>query len=146
MFPDLEVPVIILLFGNGIPNHLVLHSLLGAATIGTIFSMIITRWVYPPLISGLFRIGKSKVERNCRLSSTLLFSVLLGNLSHVLLDFATHLHNPILWPFTDATRSPFVAFLGLQNASLAIHVLMAVFFLLLILYKRRDLSRELFVE
>jgi len=85
MFPDLEIPAIIWLFTTRIPHRLVLYSLLGAATIGTMLSVMFTVLIYPPLISSFFKIDKNKVERKCRLSLALIFSCLLGNISHVFL-------------------------------------------------------------
>ena len=91
MFPDLEIPILILLFGT----RLVLHSLLGAATVGTILSAALTVSIYPPLMSCLFGIEKERIKRRTKQSFTLLFSCLIGNISHVLLDFVNHTYNPI---------------------------------------------------
>jgi len=147
MFPDLEIPIMVLFFGNRIPDHLVLHSLLGAATIGTILSVLLTFLIYPTLVSSLFRIEKNKVERRCRLSLTLILSAFLGNVSHVLLDVTTHESNPIFWPFLNDVPSPVVPALGgLQNASLTMHVLMAVLFLVFLIYKRENIVEGLLVE
>jgi hypothetical protein len=38
MFRDLEIPTIIFLFRTHIPHRVVLHSLLGAATVGIMFA------------------------------------------------------------------------------------------------------------
>jgi len=147
MFPDLEIPIMVLFFRNRIPDHLVLHSLLGAATIGTILSVLLTFLIYPTFVSSLFKIEKSNVERKCRLSLTLIFSSFLGNVSHVLLDVTTHEYNPIFWPFLNDVPSPVVPALGgLQNASLMMHVLMAVLFLVFLIHKRENLLEGLLVE
>jgi len=145
MFPDLEIPTIILLFGDKIPDHLVLHSLLGAATIGTVLSILVTILAYPPLVSGLFRIEKSKIERKCRLSAILVFSVFLGNISHVLLDVTVHIENAIFWPLLANIQSPVVSALGVQNASLMIHALMGAIFLMLLTRNRKSLFESLLV-
>lgn len=148
MFPDLEVPAIVLLFGNRIPHHLLFHSLLGAATIGTTFSVAFTIYIYPSLVSGLFGIDKCKVKSKCRLSSALVFSALLGNMSHVLLDVVNHINTPIFWPFTPSYMlNPVPSVLGgLENASLMIHALMGILFLLLLINKRHNLLERLLVE
>ena len=146
MVPDLEIPTIILLFGDKIPDHLVLHSLLGAATIGTVLSILVTILVYPPLISGLFRIEKSKIERKCRLSAMLVFSAFLGNISHVMLDVTVHIENAIFWPFLVNIQSPVVSALGAQNAALMIHALMGATFLMLLTRNRKRLFEGLLVE
>jgi len=146
MFPDLEIPTIILLFRDKIPNHLVLHSLLGAATIGTALSVLVTVLVYPPLVSSLFRIKKSKIERRCRLSAILVFSAFLGNISHVILDVAVHIENAIFWPLFSNIQSPVVSALGVQNSSLMIHALMGAIFLMLLIKERTNLFEGLLVE
>jgi hypothetical protein len=68
MFPDLEVPVLYLFFGT---DRLVLHSLIGAATIGTTLSVLFTISIYPILIRYLFRIDEEKVKEKTRLSLSL---------------------------------------------------------------------------
>lgn len=148
MFPDLEVPAIVLVFGNQIPHHLLLHSLVGAATIGTILSAAFTVLIYPSLTSRLFRIDKHKVEETCRLSTRLVFSALLGNMSHVLLDLTTHTNTPVLWPFlpSDALSPVPLVFGGVGNAIRVIHALMMILFLLLLLEKRDNLVEKLLVK
>lgn len=146
MFPDLEIPVIVLLFTNRIPSHLVLHSLLGAATIGTILSVIFTVLFYPFLISTLFGVERRRTKRKCRLSLPLVFSAFLGNMSHVLLDVTVHIDNAILWPFINNTPSPVVSTLGIQSASLLIHIIMGIIFLVLLYSKRQNLVESLLVE
>ena len=95
MFPDLENPFIMLLYGTQIPNRMVLHSILGSVTIGTFFAVIVTVWVYPVLVSRLFHVDKKRFENKCELSFVMVFSVLVGNLSHVLLDVTNHPYNPL---------------------------------------------------
>lgn len=60
MFPDLEILVIVLLFGTQFPHRLVLHSLLGVATIGTLLSVMFTVLMYPPLVGFFFKIDREK--------------------------------------------------------------------------------------
>ena len=55
MLPDLEIPFLVLLFGMQPSNRLVLHSLLGAVTVGTLLSMLFTVLVYPKLTSVSFQ-------------------------------------------------------------------------------------------
>lgn len=146
MFPDLEIPAIILLFRTRIPNRIVLHSLLGAATIGTMFSLIFTVLVYPSLISYLFKIDKGKVKSKCRLSSNLVFSCLLGNVSHVLLDLINHPYNPIFWPLSLLTPSPICFALGgMQNASMIVHTTLIVIFAALLINLRGNIWERLLV-
>ncbi len=148
MFPDLEIPILIVVFGPQAPNRLVLHSLLGAATIGTLLAIIVTITVYPTLVSFFFRVEKKKIEQKCKLSFTLAFSVFLGIISHVLLDVTNHPHNPIFWPFLPATATPSPLFfaLGRPLGYWWIQGIMGVILLALIVIKRKNLFEELLVE
>ena len=114
MFPDLEIPFILLLFGTNVPNRMILHSLLGSATIGTFLAVIVTIRVYHPLVSRLFQVSKERVESKCKLSLAVVFSVLVGNISHILLDVTNHPYNPVFWPFRSAiaTASPIYFAIG----------------------------------
>ncbi|MHA1931382.1 MAG: DUF4184 family protein [Promethearchaeota archaeon] len=99
--PDIEVPLLLIFFSGVLPDHLILHSLIGAVTLGTIISILITVYIYPILSSLLFRLDKAKTKEACRLSPALLLSCILGNLFHVFLDIPMHPFNPVLWPFID---------------------------------------------
>jgi membrane-bound metal-dependent hydrolase YbcI (DUF457 family) len=147
MFPDLEIPFIVLLFGTQVPNRMILHSLLGSATIGTFLAVIFTIRVYPPLVSRLFHVDKEKVKSKCKLSFALVFSVLVGNISHVLLDVTNHPYNPIFWPFRSAisTTSPIYFALGYPFGSLWMQIIMGVLLVALIVIKRKNLFEELLV-
>jgi membrane-bound metal-dependent hydrolase YbcI (DUF457 family) len=95
MVPDMEIPFIVLLLGTEIPHRLVLHSLPGTVTAGTILSVAIIIFVNPWLISALLPIDKRKVKEKCRFTFSLVFSCVLGGLSHVLLDVTNHAYNPV---------------------------------------------------
>ena len=147
MFPDLEIPAIMLLFRAQIPNRMVLHSLLGSATIGTFLAVIVTVHVYTSLVSRLFHVDKKRVESKCKLSFAVVFSVFIGILSHVLLDVTNHEYNPIFWPFLSATAtpSPIYCTLGKPLGSLWMQIIMAVLLAALIIIKRKNLFEELLV-
>jgi hypothetical protein len=68
--PDLEIPFIYLLTG-GLQDRLVLHGLAGAATLGLFLSVLLTGFIYLPLVLSFFKLDKEKVEENCRFSVTL---------------------------------------------------------------------------
>lgn len=139
MLPDIEVPAIILLLGTQVPDRLVLHSLLGAATLGTGLSVTFTVLMYPPLISFFLKIDKRKVEKKCRLYFALVFSCFLGNLSHVLLDVATHTYNPLFWPFSQFTPS-------LISLTLEVHIILLVLLAALFIKQHRNLEKLLVGE
>jgi membrane-bound metal-dependent hydrolase YbcI (DUF457 family) len=147
LVPDLEIPFILLIFGVNGPNRLVLHSLLGSASLGTILGIIITIKFYPCIVGNFFGVDKEKVESKCKLSSALTISVLMGTISHVLLDFTNHLYNPILWPFLDAEMipSPIYLLLGEQFGYLWIQVIMGTLLLVILFIERKNLAENLLV-
>ncbi len=99
--PDIEVLFLRFFFSGVLPDHLVLHSLVGAFTIGTTISMFVTVYLYPILTSLFFRLERAKIKEFCRLSPALVLSCMLGNLFHIFLDIPMHPFNPVLWPFVD---------------------------------------------
>jgi membrane-bound metal-dependent hydrolase YbcI (DUF457 family) len=143
MFPDLEVPVLFLLFGT---DRLVLHSLLGAVTIGTMLSVTFTITLYPILISYVFGIDEEQVKEKTRLSLSLIVSCLVGNLSHVVLDFINHLSNPLFWPVSNATLSPIcVALGGLETSFWIVSTPLLALFVTLLITQRDNLWEKLLV-
>jgi hypothetical protein len=147
MFPDLENPFIWLLLGTEVPNRMVLHSLVGSATIGTVLAVIFTVRVYPPLVSRIFHVDREKVESKCKLSSAVVLSVFIGIISHVLLDVTNHPYNPLFWPFISATAtsSPIYFALGNPLGSLWMQIIMAALLVALIIAKRENVFEELLV-
>ena len=99
--PDIEVPFLLIFFSGLLPDHLILHSLIGAVTVGTIISIFLTVYLYPILTSWLFHLDKEKIKEVCRFSPSLTLSCMLGNLFHIFLDIPMHPFNPVLWPFVD---------------------------------------------
>ncbi len=147
MFPDLEIPFILLLLGTQVPNRMILHSLVGSVTIGTFLAVIVTIRIYPYLVSRLFNFDKEKVESKCKLSFALVFSVLVGNISHVLLDVTNHPYNPVFWPFSSAIATPSPIYFALGNplGYLWIQIIMGTLLAMLIVFKRKNLFEELLV-
>jgi membrane-bound metal-dependent hydrolase YbcI (DUF457 family) len=148
MLPDLEIPVMALLFGLQAPNRMVLHSLLGGVTIGTVIGVAITVLIYPRLTSAIFHLSKSKIKDKCRLSLVLVFSCLIGVLSHVLLDVTNHSYNPVFWPFLSIyqTPSPIVPILGgLETASFLMHGVITIIFIGLFFNKRENFWAQLLI-
>jgi membrane-bound metal-dependent hydrolase YbcI (DUF457 family) len=147
MLPDLEIPLILLLFGDRISHRLVLHSLLGSATIGTFLALIITIRIYPSLVSALFGVEKKTVVQKCRLSFALVFSAIVGAVSHVLLDVTNHPYNPVFWPFLaiNVTPNPFYFALGAPLGSLWIQGIMGTMLTAIVIFERRQLFQRLLV-
>ena len=99
MVPDLEIPFLYVLTG-GQYSRLVLHSLLGAVTLGTALSVILAVFAYSPVVSCLFKLDLKTVKDRCRFSWSVVAVCLAGSLSHVLIDSLHHKYNPVLFPLT----------------------------------------------
>jgi len=148
MVPDLEVLFVYSWSGTWGQDRMVLHSLIGGLTLGTIITVVFTTLVYPWLISAIFSINKERVKKKCSLSFMLVFSGLIGVLSHVLLDATNHAYNPLFWPFLSLfqTPSPIVPLLGGQNiASLIVHSAMLALFGALLIKTRGNIWERLLV-
>jgi len=89
IIPDIEVPIMWIFF-SGLPDHLFLHSLVGATTMGTLVAVFVTWLLYPPIISTVFKVDKDELKEACSLSGMLVVSCLIGVLSHLLLDYPMH--------------------------------------------------------
>ena len=149
-FPDLLLPVLYFLTRSRTYGRFILHSLFGAATLGTLLAVGFTVLIYPRFVSYLFRFDKKKIKERCQLSSTLVFSCLLGNISHALLDVTNHEYNPLFWPFlpADASFSPICPLLGCcHHASLIVSSVLLVLLAAVSIraYFRRDFWWHLLV-
>ncbi len=101
VMPDIEVPFMWFFLTGVLPDHFILHSLVGAVTLGIVLSVVAVRLLYPALVSSIFRIDRKPLESRCVVNRTLVISCLLGVLSHLLLDYPMHWYNPVLWPWVN---------------------------------------------
>ncbi len=144
--PDVEILVVLLVFQGAVPHRVVLHSLVGAATVGTFLAIMFVRGFYPPLVSRLFSLDRNSLALNCRVTSGVVGSCLVGAISHVFLDFVNHDFNAILWPFIPNIPSPIsIALGGVEVASLLTHVLLGGLLGMILVHHRSDLWENLLV-
>jgi membrane-bound metal-dependent hydrolase YbcI (DUF457 family) len=125
--PDLDFLINLFIYnpqGRGI-----LQSLFGVATVGTVLSVLFTVYVYPTVVSGVFRIDKRMVEERCRFSKGLVLACFVGNILHVLVDSLHHEYNPTLYPFMSDSFDALVLFGNWQLASV---IVLSVFLLLFV--------------
>jgi len=132
--PDLEIPCIYIITGGQF-GRLVLHSLLGAITLATLLSVILTVFVYSPVVSHLFKVDSKIVKGRCRFSWSLFAVCLLGSLSHVLIDSLHHEYNPLLFPFT---YDSFDALVFMHDWTLASVIIPLSFLALLVLFVAKE--------
>jgi hypothetical protein len=147
--PDIEVPILILFFDGIIPDHFILHSLIGALTIGTIISTLATIYLYPIIVSLIFRVDRAKLNEVCKLTPLLVISCMLGNIFHIFLDVPMHPYNPVLWPFVDPYEivGILVLFLavdgnigvGFSNANIFTNLIMGIIIVAILVRYRKNL-------
>ena len=136
-FPDLEIPFVYIL-SEGLYDRLVLHSLLGAVTLGTLLSVIFTVFAYSPVVSYLFRLDAKTVRDRCCLSWSIVVVCLIGNLSHVLVDSLHHEYNPLLFPFT---TNSFDALVFMNDWNLASVIIPTLFLALLFFFVVKEVRQ-----
>ena len=154
-FPDLEVPFLMIFFQGILPDHLLFHSLIGAITLGTIISSLVTIYLYPSIVSFLFKIERKKLEILCKPSKELFISCLLGNLFHIFLDVIMHPVNPIFWPWINPENviGPFVLLfsdsfgidVGFLIANITSNLIMGIIGIIIIVHYRKNLWEKLLV-
>jgi len=115
VIPDIECPFLILFFSGVLPDHYILHSLIGALSIGLILAVILTAYVYADVASFLFGIEKKELKERCKVTRFTVLAAAIGVLSHLLIDYPMHPYNQILWPFVDANKlvGPLVSFFAM---------------------------------
>ncbi len=109
MVPDLEVPIIFLI-SKGEIDRLVLHSILGSATLGLLISIFISFAFYPRIVGFILPDCKKELNDKGAISKSLIISSLIGVLGHVLLDALHHEYNPLIYPFSTQSIDDFVLF------------------------------------
>jgi len=153
--PDIEVPILIIFFNGVLPDHFIMHSLIGALTIGTIISTLVTVMLYPILTSLFFRLDKVKTKEVCRLTPALVLSCMLGNVFHILLDIPMHPFNLVLWPFVDPYSIIGILVLvfavdgnislGFLIARILNNVIMGLFMCAIVIKTRRNLWEQILI-
>ena len=137
LVPDLETLALYVATGR-LYRGVVLHSLLGVATLGLFLAVFSTLYVYPTLVSFVFRLDRKAIEERCRFSHWLVLSCLIGIVAHVLLDSLHHEFNPLLFPFSSGSFDGFVLFGNWVYASLVVQSVFLALSTLILLYEVRN--------
>ncbi len=158
VIPDIEVPILALFFEGVYPDHFILHSLVGALSIGLVLSILTTRYLYTPLIGFFFKLDRDKLAEKCAITPYLVLSAILGIISHLGVDLLHHWYNPILWPFIPdpyALVGPLViVFANLLNTdiltgyfvtNLLTHVVMIPIFLAILVRNGEDRWQRIWI-
>ncbi len=147
VIPDLEVPILYFFYRGVFLDHFILHSLLGALTLGLGISLFTVRYFYAPIATKVFGIDRELAKDESRISGTVVFSAIIGILSHLLLDLTYHWYNPIFWPLVDplAVVGPLaillaldgsVRFTGFLLANILLNTIMGILWIFVILEEK----------
>jgi len=131
--PDLDM--LIYLFIDNPHGREILQSLFGVATIGTVLSVLFTVYLYPTVVSGIFRIDKRMVKERCRFSKGLVLACFVGNILHVLVDSLHHDYNPTLYPFVNESFDALVLFGNWQLATIVVQSVLFVLFITIFIWE-----------
>ena len=123
--------------GSLTPPRGLMHSLLGAITLDAFLTVLVTMFFYPLLASWIFKLEKNDVAEKCRFSGMLIFSALIGTLSHVLIDSLSHEYNPLLYPFNSESFDAFVLFGNWLLAGIIVQSVLLVALLIIFVYEVR---------
>ncbi len=134
MAPDIEVPLIYLLYRIGIirideivVDRLVLHSILGGLILVPMLLLLIYP-LYSKIILAIIKLHCPKVNRR-----NILIAGSIGGLSHVLVDATHHSYNPLLYPFTIQSINSLI--IGdYRETGIIVHVFFSILLLILIIY------------
>jgi hypothetical protein len=108
IIPDLEVPILFLLTGETWEARSIMHSILGAVTVDLILALLLIILVIPPFLKffdkrlknkRLFFFGNIDLRNHKTSYGILVYSILIGTISHVLIDTLHHYYNPLTFPF-----------------------------------------------
>jgi hypothetical protein len=153
--PDIEVPFLEIFFDGILPDHYILHSLIGSLSIGLLITLVTLRYIYPYIMSNIFGIDKTEMVERCQLTRYAVIAACIGILSHLIVDYPMHAYNQILWPFIDAWLliGPLVAVFavghtisyGFYVASSITHLLSIVLWISIAYYIRDDLWSRMWI-
>jgi len=137
VIPDFEPFFDFLTNGKFLPPRGLMHSLFGAVTLNTLLTVLITVFLYPPLVAWILKLEKKSVAEKCGFSGMLVLSALIGSLSHVLVDSTCHEYNPLLYPFVHESSDAFLIVSDWFLASGIVHSVLFVVLLAIFAYEIR---------
>lgn len=137
MIPDIEVFAAVVTVGS-VPSRGLMHSLVGAVTVDAFLAILVTVFLYPSLVSWIFRLEKKDAAEKCCLSGKLMLSALIGTLSHVMIDAIHHEYNPLLYPFNSESYDAFIFLNDWRLASMIVHTVVLGLLLIILIYEIRE--------
>ncbi|WP_455391928.1 DUF4184 family protein [[Eubacterium] cellulosolvens] len=143
IIPDLEIPFLFLLTGDTWSARGFMHSILGALTLDLLIVVLATVFIVPRVLNYMARRMKnektfifSKVDlRDHKTNTTIVvYSGLIGTLSHVLIDVINHPYNPLTYPFAEYYSFNLILFNDLQLANIIIWIVLGGLLIVMMYY------------
>ena len=134
IIPDLEVPILFLLTGDKWHARSIMHSLLGAFTIDILIVVLATIFIVPWLLKYLdgkiqnkkiFKFSSFDLREHKSSTGIIIYSGLIGTVSHVCLDLINHTYNPLTFPVEKYYDLNLVLFNDVQLANITVWVVMS---------------------
>ncbi len=120
-----------------------MHSILGALTLDLLIVVLATVFIVPRVLNYMARRMKnektfifSKVDlRDHKTNTTIVvYSGLIGTLSHVLIDVINHPYNPLTYPFAEYYSFNLILFNDLQLANIIIWIVLGGLLIVMMYY------------
>lgn len=110
VIPDLFMPFVIFLPAYEKVARIITHSLIGAITFDLILALLASLFIVPKIIrffkerssdTRVYKFAGIDVLGQRERPSVMIYSILIGTVSHVLLDILYHENNPVFYPCGD---------------------------------------------
>lgn len=143
IIPDIECPFVYLLVLDRWKARSVMHSLLGAATVDLLVTVLLVIYFVPWFLRYLdgkvrdkryFRFAGTDIRDHKTGMGTIVGSALLGSFSHVLIDVLHHPYNPLTFPFSQYYGFNMVLFNDLTIAGIIMQGGMLLLLILMLYY------------
>ena len=149
---DLEVPILWFFVDDSWKARGLMHSLLGAVTIDLIIVVLATIYIVPKVLGYLdrkienktvFKFAGVDLREHKSNAKVIIFSTLIGTLSHLLLDALHHPYNPITYPIEKYYSFNLILFNDLHLANITIGLVTGIsLFLMLYFWYFRNLLTQ----
>lgn len=143
IIPDLEVPILFLITGDKWHARSIMHSLLGAVTLDLLIVVLVTLFIVPRFLKYLdgkvqnkkiFLFSSFDLREHKSSSGVIIYSGLIGTVSHVCLDLINHTYNPLTFPMEKYYGFNLVLFNDVQLANMIVWVVMSSLLIIMIYY------------
>lgn len=140
---DLEVPFLFLFVADPWEARSIMHSLLGALTINLIIVILATIYLVPIVLrymdkktenKKIFIFGRSDLREHKTTTTVVLYSGLIGTVSHLFLDALHHPYNPITFPVEKYYSFNLILFNNHQLANALVGLITIILFILMLYY------------